>query len=75
MHFTAKNAIIRPKTEEKDIKIPEESKKLSTSSTTFLDVPSNSNENNSMDFSRIVSPQNDFDDLPNLEPIDDDEVD
>lgn len=66
--------MIRPKTEEKEIKIPE-SKALSTSSTTFLDVPSKSNENNSMDFSRIVSQQNDFDDLPNLEPIDDDEVD
>ena len=69
MHFTAKNAIIRPKTEEKEIKLPE------SKTSTFLDVPTNSNENNSMDFSRIVSQQNDFDDLPNLEPIDDDEVD
>ena len=67
----AKNDIIRPKTdldEENEIKIPE------SKTSTFLDVSTNPNED--MDFSKIV-PQhnNDFDDLPNLEPIDDDEVD
>ena len=70
----AKNVIIRPKTnleDEKKVKIPAESEK-SKSSTTFLDVL---NPNEDMDFSRIVVPQqNDFDDLPNLESIDDDEA-
>ena len=73
----AKNVIIRPKTnledEKKINKIPAVESEKSKSSTTFLDV---SNPNEDMDFSRIVVPQqNDFDDLPNLESIDDDEAD